>query len=335
LLSPLTEIIGAERDRTVPPYVSLARYLGGLVVAFFCLEIATGILLMIYYRPSIGAAHLSTGVIIDEVNLGWLIRSLHRRGADLIVFLISLHLIRVYFSRAYQNPRQLTWASGILLLLVVVAFDLTGVLLPWDQYAYWSTDFLKETLTGIPLAGDVLVTILWGGASLGEAGLLRFYAFHIAVLPWVALFFLSSHLFMVWRFGFKQPARRGGAPPVPPIPFFPDFLVDLLIAFLLTFGLLLSIAILFPSHLGEQADPVSPLLGVQPRWYLMPVHQLLQAVSTPIAVLLAFAVFFLLFFLPVLDAGTVDSARGRTVRLLVGLLAVAAWVLLGVREYFF
>jgi len=112
LFSPFIGILRAERDRTVPGYVSLVRYLGGLAIAFFCLEIATGILLMIYYRPSIGAAHLSTGVIIDEVNLGWLIRSVHHRGADLIVLLALLHLIRVYVSRAYPPPRQVTWASG-------------------------------------------------------------------------------------------------------------------------------------------------------------------------------------------------------------------------------
>jgi quinol-cytochrome oxidoreductase complex cytochrome b subunit len=333
LLSPLTDIVRAERERTVPAYVSLARYLGGLALAFFCLQIATGILLMIYYRPSIGAAHLSTGVIIDEVNLGWLIRSVHRRGADLILALAAFHLVRVFFSRAYANPRQMVWVSGILLLLVIVAFDLTGVLLPWDQYAYWSTDFLKQSLAAVPLVGSVLVTILWGGADLGEAGLLRFYAFHIAILPWVALFVLAFHLFLVSRFGLKQPGGRTTAGPG--ILFFPDFLVELFIAFLWALGLLLSLAVIFPVPLGHQADPLSPLIGVQPRWYLMPLDRLLHVLSAPIVTLLAVGVFAAFFFLPILDAGTEESARGKNVRLAVALLVAAAWMLLGARGYFF
>lgn len=335
MLSPLTDILRSERERTVPPYVKLARYLGGLALAFLSLQIATGILLMIYYRPSIGAAHLSTGVIIDEVNLGWLMRSVHRRGADLIIALAAFHLIRVFCSRAYPNPRQMTWVSGILLLLVVMAFDLTGVLLPWDQYAYWSTDFLRQILAAIPLAGNVLVTVLWGGAELSEAGLLRFYAFHIAVLPWVALCVLAVHLFLVWRFGLKQPEGQSSASAAPPILFFPDFLVDLFIAFLLTLGLLLTVAIAFPVPLGHQADPLSPLLGVEPRWYLMPLDRLLQLVSSPIAALLALVVFAAFFFLPVFDTRTVESVREKNVRLAAGLVVVTAWILLGVGGYFF
>ena len=333
MLSPFTGILQAERDRTVPPYMNLGRYLGGLTIAFFCLEIATGILLMIYYRPSIGAAHLSTGVIIDEVNLGWLVRSLHRRGADLLLLLIAVHLIRVYLSRAYENPRQLTWAAGILLSLVFVAFDLTGILLPWDQYAYWATDFLRQSLASIPIAGHVVVTILWGGSDLAEAGLLRFYAFHIAVLPWVALFILSFHLFTVWRFGLKRPAKWEGAGS--PILFYPDFLIDFFIAFLVTLGLLLSAAIVFPDQLGPPADPLAPLVGVEPRWYLMPLHQVLKWISSTAAALLGCVSLIVVFFLPALDAGTVESDRGWKVRLVAGVLVVATCILLGAGGHFF
>jgi len=332
VLSPLTDIIRAERDRTVPAYVSLPRYLGGLALAFLCLQIGTGILLMIYYRPSIAAAYLSTGVIIDEVNLGWLMRSVHRRGADLVLLLAAFHLVRIFFSRAYANPRQMTWVSGILLLLVIVAFDLTGVLLPWDQYAYWSTDLLKESLGSVPLLGHMLVTVLWGGADLGEAGLLRFYAFHIAVLPWVGLFVLAFHLFLVWRFGLKHPE---GSTPRPGILFFPDFLLELFIAFLWTLGLLLSLAIIFPVPLGYEADPLAPLEIVQPRWYLVPLDRLLHVLSTPAVALLALVAFAAFLFLPMLDAGAEESARGKSLRLAVVLVVAAAWMLLGVRGYFF
>jgi quinol-cytochrome oxidoreductase complex cytochrome b subunit len=326
-------VLAAERDRTVPSYVGVTRYLGGLAIAFFCLEVLTGILLMIYYRPSIGAAHLSTAVIIDEVNLGWLVRSLHRRGADFLLLLAAVHLFRVYLSRAYENPRQLTWATGIFLALVFVAFDLTGVLLPWDQYAYWATDFLRQALAAIPIVGHMVVTILWGGSDLAEAGLLRFYAFHIAVLPWVALFILSVHVMTVWRFGLKRPAQGDGTGS--PRLFYPDFLTDFFLAFLVILGLLMSAAIVFPVRLGPAADPLSPLLAVLPRWYLMPLHQLLELVSSSVAAVVGGLALLVVFFLPALDAGTTESVRGRNVRVAIGVLVVAACVLLGVWGYRF
>jgi len=313
--------------------MNVTRYLGGLLIVFFCIEIVTGILLMIYYRPSMAAAHLSTGVIMDEVNLGWLVRSVHRRGADLLLVIAVLHLMRVYLSRAYQSPRQLTWAAGILLALVFVAFDQTGMLLPWDQYAYWSTDFLRESMANIPVVGHMLAAVLWGGSDLGEAGLLRFYAFHIAVLPWVALVLLSLHLFTLWRFGLKPPATPAATGS--PILFYPDFLVDFFIVFLIVLGLLLSAAVVFPVRLGPPADPLSPVVGVAPRWYLMPLHQVLEWVSSTAAVAFGGVAFLVVFFLPAIDAGTVESARGRAVRVVAGILLAVACVLLAVGGYFF
>lgn len=298
---------------------------------FFCLQIATGILLMIYYRPSIAAAHYSTGVIVDEVHLGWLMRSLHRRGADLLIALAAIHLLRVYFSRAYQRPRQLLWTSGLLLLLCVVAFDLTGVLLPWDQYAYWSTDFLKETLTRVPLFGRILMTLLWGGMEFGEGALLRFYALHIAVLPWVVLPLVFGHLLVVMRTGLKPPDRASEATRSGRIPFVPDFALDVLIAFLLAFGVLISLAIIFPSRLGEPADALSPLLGAEPRWYLMPLHHLLQITSGAVVAVLGLVLLLLLFFVPMIDTRPVESRARKVLRLLLGLLFVGVWVFLGAK----
>ncbi len=331
MLAPLTDIVRAERRRTIPAYISLPRYLGALALILIGLQIATGILLMIYYRPSMAAAHYSTGVIIDEVHLGWLIRSLHRRAADLLIVLIGLHLVRVYVSRAYESPRQLIWVSGIVLLLVVVAFDLTGVLLPWDQYAYWSTDVLRQTFAGIPVIGPLLVTLLWGGSEFGEGALLRFYAFHIAVLPWVVLLFLSLHLLMVWRTGIKEPEGAHRTAAATPIPVFPDFLVDVFIAFLLMLGVLLSLAIIFPSTLGEQADPLTTLFRTQPRWYLVPADQLLRHVPGAVAALIGLATFGVVLFLPVIDRRTYPAVGRNMLRLVLGVLVIGGWILLGVK----
>ncbi len=333
LLAPSIDTAETEGRWTVPAYVTLPRLLGVLALTLFCLQIATGILLMIYYRPSAAAAHYSTGVIVDEVHLGWLIRSLHRRGADFLILLVGIHLLRVYFSRAYQRPRHLLWTSGMLLLLLVLAFDLTGVLLPWDQYAYWSTDFLKQALMRVPLLGGILVTLLWGGVEIGEGALLRFYAFHIAVLPWMVVPLMAAHVFMMMRTGPKPP--EGAPAPLlrSRVPLVPDFALDVLIAFLLAFGALVTLAVVFPSRLGEAADPLSPLIGAEPRWYLMPMHYLLQISSGASAVVFGILLLVLLFLLPVIDARPDESAPRKMLRYVLAALLIGAWVLLGARGY--
>ncbi len=313
--------------------MSWPRLLGALALALLCLQIATGILLMIYYRPSAAAAHYSTGVIVDEVHLGWLFRGLHRRGADLLILLVGIHLLRVYFSRAYQRPRQLLWTSGLLLLLVVIAFDLTGVLLPWDQYAYWSTDFLKQTLMRVPLLGSMLVTLLWGGAEIGEGALLRFYAYHIAGLPWLVLALVAGHLFTLMRTGPKPPENAPGQLLSSRIPLVPDFALDVLIVFLLALGVLVSLAILLPPHLGEAADPLSPLIDAEPRWYVMPVHYLLQVTSGAAAAAVGMVMLLLLFLLPLIDTRPDESPPRRALRYGLAVLLVGVWVLLGAKGY--
>ncbi len=330
MFAPFREILRAERERTVSGPVGVLRYLGALTLIGFFLEIATGVFLMVYYRPSAGAAYYSTGIIMDEVRLGWLVRSLHRWGADLLILFGFLHLTRVYFSRAYQVPRQLNWVIGILLLVLIIAMGLTGTLLPWDQYAYWYTDAARATLAGTPVLGSILLTLIWGGWEIGEEVLLRFYAFHVGVLPWLALSLLSLHVLLVWRMGIKEPARVEGTPQPLPTPFYPDFLVSLLIAVVLMGGLLVTLAVVFPPTLLEQADPLTPLSQAQPRWYLLPVRELLRDLPGGVAALTTIAFLLLLFLVPVLDRTTVQRGR-RLVQRTLGILVIAAWVLVSVR----
>lgn len=332
LRSSLRETFRAELQKTVPPQTTVLHYLGALIVCFLLLQISTGLLLMVYYRPSAEAAYSSISIIMDEVRLGWFIRSVHRWGTDILLILAAFHLIRVYFSRSYELPRQLSWVSGIVLLLILVAFDFSGALLPWDQQAYWSIDAVRETVGGIPLVGSFLQTLFWGAPDLGEEGLLRSYAFHIGVLPWMMILFLSFHLLLVWRFGIKEPTSLRAAPLSDPVPFFPDFLLKLFMAFLLGFGLLLSAAIVFPPPISEQADPLAPLLHLRTRWYLLSGEQFLHNLSSAVAAVIAATLFLLFVLVPFLDAGPVSSTK-RVARWALGLAVITAWVLLGVRGY--
>ncbi len=332
MYASLKEVFRAERERTVPAHVNFLDYLGALALIFFLVQIATGILLMIYYRPSVAAAYYSTAVITDEVRVGWLIRSLHHWGCDVVIVLTLLHLIRVYFSRAYQGPRQLTWTAGICLLVVALALAFTGTLLPWDQYAYWYMDSARRTISGIPAIGPALLTMFWGGWELGEEVLLRFYAFHVAVLPWLAFLFVFFHMFLVWRLGIKEP-RVTRNPHAPPTPFFPDSLINLTIVVFLAGGVLLSLALVFPPPLLEAADPLTPLVDVRPHWYFLPVRELLLHVSGSLATLGIVALFVGLLLAPLLDRQVVQPAWKKALQRGLGLAVIAMWLFLATKGY--
>ncbi|MBI4518509.1 MAG: cytochrome b N-terminal domain-containing protein [Deltaproteobacteria bacterium] len=330
MLTSIAELLRAERDRTVPGHVNLLHYLGGLTAIFFALEVATGLLLTIYYRPSAAGAYYSTGVIMDEVRLGWLIRSVHRWGADLLILLSLTHLARVYFARAYQAPRQLNWTVGILLFVLLLTASFTGMLLPWDQYAYWYTDSARAAIAAVPVLGKMMLTLFWGGWEISEEVLLRFYALHVGMVPWLAASLVFVHVLLVWRFGIKEPARAAGAAPVP---FVPDFLLNLLIAVLLVGGLLLSVSVIFPATLLAPADPLSALPQPQPRWYFQPLRELLQDLPGWGAGLGAVAFLLALFLIPALDRRPAPPLWQKGLQRAVGVAVIAAALLLGARGY--
>lgn len=332
MLSSLKELLATERERTVPAHLGVLHYLGALALMLLLMETTTGILLMIYYRPSAVAAYYSTAIITDEVRLGWLVRAVHHWGADLLIFVAFLHLIRVYFSRAYLPPRQLNWMIGLALLILLVTLGFTGTLLPWDQYAYWYIDSARQTIADIPLLGNVVLALIWGGWEIGEEVLLRFYALHVGVLPWLGLALLSLHLLLVWRLGIQEPAHGEGVPQLPRTPF-PDFLITLFMVGLIVGGCLFSVAVVFPPSLLEQADALTPLTHPQPLWYLLPVHESLRSLPGGIAALAVGTFVLLLLIVPALDRGPAQPTSKNALRRVLGVLVIAAWILLGVKGY--
>jgi quinol-cytochrome oxidoreductase complex cytochrome b subunit len=334
-LSPLTERLRETLQRPVPANITALHYLGALIVFFLLLQAGTGLLLMFYYYPSAESAYGTIAIVTDEVRLGWLVRSLHYWGAELLILLALLHMIRVYFSQAYQAPRQLSWFSGAVLLLVFVGFDITGSLLPWDQVAYWSNDGIRETVASVPLLGSLLLPLLWGGSEFGGDALLRFYAFHVGLLPWIVFFLLSFHLLIVWYLGIKEPSPVMGHSRKADysMPFLPDLVLNVLVIFLLTFGALLTVAVLVPPTIAPPADPVVRFADARPPWYLIPGQQLVASLSYRTA---SFVIFFLVLFLlaiPILDPGPARSVKTKVFRWALGLVVVVVWVLLGVQGY--
>jgi quinol-cytochrome oxidoreductase complex cytochrome b subunit len=332
MLTPLREILGLDVVRAASPRFRLLHLFSAVAILLLVVQVVSGILLLAYYRPTAAGAFHSLGILVDEVWLGWLVRSLHVWSADFLILFSVLHFVRVYFAQAYRAPRQLTWSTGIVLLIIVLAFSFTGTLLPWDQYAYWSTESARQTIAAIPVLGRVTLDVLWGGWALGEEVLMRFYVVHVAVLPWAAALFLWLHLRLVWHLGLTDPVIVMRRRLRPKSPFFPDFVLNMLIAVLVLIGILLSVATILPPPLSDPADPLRPL-SVRPPWYFLPLHRFLRGMPGANAALVIVLVVIVLFLIPVVD-GTPDPRPRRVLlRWALGIVALGSSVYLGMRGW--
>lgn len=171
-------------------------------------QIVTGILLTIYYVPTPDHAYETVQFITYDVPMGWLIRGLHHYGASAMVILAFVHMVRVILHGAYKYPREVTWFTGVFLLLVVIGFGFTGYLLPWDQKAYWATTVGTRIAGTPPVIGDWVLRIMRGGSELSEVTLARFFGVHVWVLPAALLLLLGIHMYLVIRIGISAPPER-------------------------------------------------------------------------------------------------------------------------------
>ena len=172
-------------------------------------QMVTGILLTIYYVPSPDQAYDSVQYITTQVPAGWFIRGLHHWGASAMVILSVLHMLRVIFYGAYKYPREITWFTGVGLLIVVIGFGFTGYLLPWDQKAYWATTIGTRIAEVTPFIGPWLLRILRGGPELSGVTLVRFFGAHVWFLPAALILLLAIHLYLVVRIGISEIPERG------------------------------------------------------------------------------------------------------------------------------
>jgi len=253
-------------------------YLGGMTLFLFVIQVATGILLLFYYRPSAEEAYESVQFLMAEVEFGWLIRSVHAWSANLMIFTAFLHLFSVLLMRSYRKPREITWLSGFALLGIAMAFGFTGYLLPWNELAFFATRVGTQIVDVVPIVGSFIGKVLRGGSDVTGATLTRFYAFHVAVLPMLVTVFLGVHLFMVQKHGMSVPPdveRQGSQRGI--MRFFPSFLLRDLVGWLVALAIIAALAAYFPAHLGEKADPFTPApIGIKPEWYFMFMFQTLK-----------------------------------------------------------
>jgi cytochrome b6 len=192
-------------SKYVPPHVNIFYCLGGITLTCFLIQFATGFAMTFYYKPSVTEAFDSVRYIMTDVNFGWLIRSVHRWSASMMVLMMILHVFRVYLTGGFKKPRELTWITGVILAVITVVFGVTGYSLPWDQVGYWAVKIVSGVPDAIPVVGGTLVELLRGGQSVGQPTLTRFYSLHTFVLPWLIAVFMLAHFLMIRKQGISGP----------------------------------------------------------------------------------------------------------------------------------
>jgi cytochrome b6 len=307
--------------KTVPVHRYMPLYyFGGMTLFFFCVQVMTGILLMLYYRPSAEEAFESIEFIMTSVPFGWLVRSIHSWSANLMVFFAFAHLATVFFLKAYRRPRELTWISGCILLFLAMGFGFSGYLLPWNQLAFFATKVGTDIAGAVPVIGEWLLRFLRGGERVTGGTLSRFYGWHVAILPALTVLLLGLHLLLVQLHGMSvPPAVERQSRQERPMRFFPHFALRELFGWTLALGVLAALAALFPWELGEKADPFAPAYAdIKPEWYFMFMFQTLKLVPggeiagieyEAIPILLFGAAGLLLILVPFLDRGVVRRGR--------------------------
>ena len=283
------ELIAPLKKKTVPLHrLSYWYFLGGITLFLFLIQVLTGILLLLYYRPGANEAFESVQYIMTKVQFGWLIRSIHSWSANLMVFTAFAHMFSVLFLKAYRKPRELTWVSGVFLLFIVLGFGFSGYLLPWNTLAFFATKVGTEITGQVPLIGRPLMIFLRGGEEVTGATLTRFFGFHVAVLPGLATALITLHVLLVQRLGISVPPSVEAEWKAMPqtrreMKFFPNFMLREMIAWYAALGALGALAALFPWNLGIKADPFTPApAGIKPEWYFLFMFQTLKMIPSKV-----------------------------------------------------
>lgn len=179
--------------------------LGGISFILILVQMFTGVLLLLYYRPTVSDAYSSVVQITNQVPFGWLVRGIHFWGANLLIAFVMLHMLRIFMTGAYKPPREFTWVSGVFLFILTLAFGFSGYLLPWNELSYWGTMAATESIASIPIMGELLKYFVRGGHDVAQLALTRFFAFHVVILPGVLMLFLAIHFLMIRRLGIADP----------------------------------------------------------------------------------------------------------------------------------
>ena len=297
---------------------------GSLAGLALVIMIVTGIMLAMQYTPHVDHAFDSVERIMRDVNSGWMLRYIHSNGGSFFFIVVYIHLLRGLYYGSYKSPRELLWMFGVVILLLMMATAFMGYVLPWGQMSFWAATVITNLFSAVPLIGDWIVTLLWGGFSVDNPTLNRFFSLHY-LLPFVLVGMVVMHIWALHRFGSNNPLGIDASGPQDKIPFHPYYTFKDLYGvgvFLVFFAGFVFFA---PNYMGHPdnyipANPMNTPPHIVPEWYFLPYYAMLRAVDFDFlwivpaklgGVILMFGSLLILFILPWLDRSPVRSARFR------------------------
>jgi ubiquinol-cytochrome c reductase cytochrome b subunit len=291
---------------------------GALAMVNLVIMIATGVFLAMNYNPSTAGAFNSVERIMRDVNYGWLLRYVHANGASMFFIVVYIHMFRGLYYGSYKKPRELLWMLGVVILLLMMATAFMGYVLPWGQMSYWGATVITNLFSAIPLVGDSIVTLLWGGFSVDNPTLNRFFALHY-LMPFLIVGVIFLHVVALHITGSNNPLGIEPKSSQDTLPFHPYYTIKDsfgMCIYLMVFAVLVFFA---PNYLGHADNyiPANPLVTpphIVPEWYFLPFYAILRSVPSKLGgVILMFGSIAILFVLPWLDTSPVRSAKFRPI----------------------
>ena len=308
----------------IPASSGWHQVFGSVALFLFLVQAFTGALLAFNYAPTPGDAYNSLRYILTEVTAGRLMRGLHHWGASMMIVIVVLHMTQVFLYGAYKKPREATWMVGVVLMLLTLAYGLTGYLLPWDNRAYWGTVVTTQIAAQAPFAGPYLVRLLGGQGEVGVVTFARFYGLHVLLLPPATLLLIAVHVYLVRKHGV---APEPGDEVRPAKKFFPQQVFKDTVAIFVAFAILFVMAVAVRVPLEQLADPTDTTYIPRPEWYFLFLFQTLKLFQGPLevvgSVVLPGLGVLALLLVPFADRGRMRKVTQRTFAAgLVGLAAI-------------
>jgi len=331
------------RDYRVPKDAGVASTLGFVALMSLVVQAVTGVLLMMHYVPESRQAFGSVQGLMSDVPYGWLFRSVHLVGSNVLIAVLFLHTIYVFSKGSFSRPREITWFTGALMFLLTLLFSATGNLLPWTQLSYWSTTVMTSIPSIIPVVGEGISNFFKGGEFVSGTTLTRFFALHVAFLPFIGLILVGLHVFLVYRIGFAPSGGRGSQADesfrTEEHPdgqqYFSGFFLKGMCMFMAAYAVVFFVIAFMPTLLMTESSIIeaNPLLTpdvIRPQWYFLAPYQMIKLIPSEFLGINTQILFVLAFiFWPFFDA----QAGGRPLTkrpylLFFFIAALVLWVIL-------
>ncbi|WP_267420961.1 cytochrome b N-terminal domain-containing protein [Methylobacterium sp. GC_Met_2] len=302
----------------VPRNLNYFWTFGAILAAFLGIQIITGVWLAMHYEPSATGAFNSVEKIMRDVNYGWLLRYAHANGASMFFVAVYVHMFRALYYGSYKAPREVLYILGVVIYLLMMATAFLGYTLPWGQMSFWGATVITNILAAIPVVGDTIQTLLWGGYSVGNPTVNRFFSLHY-LLPWMIAGVVVLHVWALHVTGQNNPAGipiKSGKDTVPFTPYATVKDVFATCVFMILFAWFLFFQPNFLGHADNYipANPAVTPAHIVPEWYFLPFYAILRAVPSKLGgVILMFSAVLILAFAPWLDTSRIRSCNYRPI----------------------